>query len=282
MNNETIEYGFGAEFSAPDLRDYKINKNSLLTEFPKEFELSNMPDIKCQGVINSCTAMAVTTVAEYYSIKQHDIQELSAGFVYGNRVPPLHEKSGMNLKHTIAQFCKDGAPLQESFPFHYEVPAIITAVKNKKEKLAEEAKNFAFSTYVTVPTEQEIKTALMYGAPVIISIYWPWDVKVNKGVIHSSRLNDTKTGHCLVIYGWDERGWKVQNSWGKVWGDNGRAIWPYDYPIRNAYAIFDTENTPIDIKKPHKSKTKFGKWLVKLGNKIYSFFYWFVCIIKRR
>lgn len=35
-------------------------------------------------------------------------------------------------------------------------------------------------------------------------------------------------GHAFVIYGYNERGWLIHNSWGPEWGDRGFAVLPYD------------------------------------------------------
>ena len=77
----------------------------------------------------------------------------------------------------------------------------------------------------------------------------------------------------MVLYGWDERGWKFQNSWSAFWGDGGRAVLPYDYHINEAYCVIDEFVGDIDIRKPFKAKTKLGKFLIRCLNRIYCFFY---------
>ena len=43
----------------------------------------------------------------------------------------------------------------------------------------------------------------------------------------------------MVIYGWNKQGWKIQNSWGTSWGNQGRAILPYDTKLSEAYGVID-------------------------------------------
>ena len=277
--NEYIE-AFGAGFSDPDIRDYKIDKASLQTEFPDVFEL-DMPPVKNQGSINSCVAHSIALVAEYFNKKQHDIDnEISVGYIYGNRVPPLNTTEGMITRFAISNFCVDGAPFTAEFPLHCEVPDIINEVKAQKDNLHNQASQFRFTSYVGVSKEKEIKTALMDGNPIIIAVDWQKDMKVKDGKFNSE-WKEKSGGHAMVIYGWNEEGWLVQNSWGIFWGNLGKATWPYDYKIRESYAIIDTEDTHLDIKKPFKTSSKLGRFGVRILNKIYCFCYKIMYKIKK-
>lgn len=262
----------GAGFSKPDLRDYKIAKSSIQSSFPEEYELS-MPLVKSQGSVGSCVAHSICLVAEYFNKKQYDIDNiLSVGYIYGNRVPPLNKTEGMITRFAIANFCVDGTPLATEFPLHCEVPEIIDAVAKVKDSLHDKAAQFRFTSYVKVSKPEEIKTALMDGNPVIFAVDWYKNTKVKNGIITSPRKEKTG-GHAMVIYGWDANGWKIQNSWGANWGNGGCAIWPYEYKIREAYAIIDTEASALNIDKPHKATTKFGKWCIKIANIAYAWYY---------
>lgn len=64
-------------------------------------------------------------------------------------------------------------------------------------------------------------------------------------------------GHAVTITGWsyinNKFHWRLLNSWGNDWGDNGYAWLPEDYPwIENAYAIVDTS-----------TKMKFDDYIMK-------------------
>ena len=263
----------GAGFSRPDLRDYRIAKASLNTEFPEEFELDYMSPVKNQGSVGSCVAHAIATCAEYFNWRQHNlVAELSPGYIYGNRVPPLGTGAGMVTRDAIANFCIDGAPLLLDFPLHCEVPEIIDAVAAQKEELHPRASKSHFSAYLKVSSEREIKTALLDGCPIIIAVDWQKDMKVTNGIIQSE-WKESDGGHAMVIYGWDKNGWKVRNSWSIFWGNHGSAIWPYEYKIRELYAIIDTDDTLLDIDKPFAVKTKFGRWCIHVANRIYSVFF---------
>lgn len=264
---------FGAEMSDPDIRDYRIATASLETDFPEEFELS-MPPVKNQGSVGSCVAQSIALAAEYYNKAQYNSDDkISVGFIYGNRVPPLGKKQGMITRYAIANYCAEGAPLEKEFPLHCEVPEIIEAVEAQKDSFYESAQKYRFASYIKTATEQEIKTALMKGYPVIIAVDWQKDMYYRNGQFYSTFLYGKSGGHAMVIYGWTKNGYKVQNSWGEDWGNKGTAIWPYLYRIREAYSIIDADDTTLIIKKPFATNNKFTKFCVKLLNRFYCLWY---------
>ena len=62
----------------------------------------------------------------------------------------------------------------------------------------------------------------------------------------------------ILVYGWNEYGFLIQNSWGKDWGNNGTAILPYEYSIDSAWAISTNKNN-LNIKTSFWQK--LYKWL---------------------
>ena len=192
---------------------------------------------------------------------------MSVGYIYGNRTSSWHKDSGMITRDAIKDVCLEGDVTHELFPVNMEVPTILELVKKNKEALAPKAEPYRFTAYVKVETEKEIKTALMNGYPVVFAIQWKKQAKVKDGVL-TFNSKENAGGHCMVIYGWDSRGWKFQNSWGKSWGEGGRAVLPYDMKIREAYSIIDELVGDIEINKPHKDAGFWEKLFVKVVNYI--------------
>ena len=273
INNQTYIEAFGAVASAPDVRDYKLAASTIAASrsLPEEFELY-MPHVKNQRSVGSCVAHALSTIIEFFNSVNHDIyEEMSVGYIYGNRTNTSHKGEGMILRDAIAAVCGDGNVPYIKFPYNEEVPEIIDKFNSYQKDLNDLAKQSHFASYFKVATEAEIKTALSHNAPIAFSVAWYKDIKVKDGVITTSFKQ--KSGyHCMVIYGWDKRGWKIQNSWGSLWGKGGRAILPYTYSIGEAYGIVDDTNSSLTLERPFKVKTAFGKWLVRMVNKIYGLF----------
>lgn len=229
---------FGAVFSPEDVRDYRIACASKSSEFPEEFELS-MPAVKDQKDIGSCVAHAISTVVEYYSRYQgDDNSEMSVGYIYGNRRNTSHFEEGMITRLALASTCEYGDVSKVLFPENEEVPCAIDMFEEKVTKLFPKGYPNRFSSYYRCYSESEIKMALMKNGPVIFAIKWRSGNYVNEeGLLIEEGSIDG--GHCMVIYGWDKRGWKFQNSWGTAWGINGRAILPYSATIKESWGVVD-------------------------------------------
>lgn len=262
-----MEYkeSFGAVFSPKDFRDYR--GVCCVADFPDKFELE-MPDVKNQGAVGSCVAHSLATVIEYYNRDQANMTDkMSVGFIYGNRENSTYKGRGMVVRDAIGSVCDCGDVQEEFFKDHYEVPRIIETFEGKKDNLYSLSYPFRFSAYFALKTENDIKACLMNHQPVVFAMRWYSDIKVIEGVM-TTLLNETEQdgSHCMVIYGWNEQGWKIQNSWGTSWGDDGRAILPYNVPIQEAWGITDNiiDSEQMEIKKPFSSQ--IGSIIAKILN----------------
>ena len=198
---------------------------------------------------------------------------MSVGYIYGNRRDSVWENEGMITRDALKSLTKYGDVAHEKFPYNKEVPEIINLFENDCESLYESGTVNRIGTYFRTNTEEEIKSALMNYGPVVFSIQWYKDIKVVDGKITTSFDSDKKSGyHCMIIYGWNKDGWKIQNSWGTGWGNKGRAILPYSYPLKEAWGITDTVlDTTEDIVKP------YSRPVLKIIAKIINFFYKIFC-----
>lgn len=270
-------YIFGALSEQKDVRDYKLSPDAVASvgAFPDSFELKPCA-VKNQGTIGSCVAHALSEVVEYHDkIQNKSRKKASVGFVYGNRRNSSHKGAGMYVREALSNMVNFGDAYYTDFPENVEVPEAIDLFEERFEGLKELAYPHRFTTYVRLTSDDDIKYALMHYGPVVFSMNWYSDIKVDSSfVIHTEQKKSTSLGgHCMIIYGWDEEGWKIQNSWGSTWGNAGRAILPYDIKMREAWSVIDTIIDDDELKKPYA--TRFLKFLAKIIN-------WFLNLFNRK
>lgn len=259
---------FGAIYSPTDVRDYRIACTSKAT-FPTEFEL-DMPEVKDQGNVSSCVAHALSTVIEYFSRAQEDnYSPMSVGYIYGNRGHMFHKGEGMVTRSAIRVACEYGDIPEVLFPYNEEVPTIIDKFEEVKDEFYKRGATNRLSTYFQCFTEAEVKTALMKKAPIVIAMDWYSDMEVIDGVMHTEENEqDIVGGHCMVLYGWNEIGWKIQNSWGAEWGDEGRFILPYHVTIREFWGVTDEYTQRIKIEELENSNSELNSQIAELNSEI--------------
>lgn len=255
----------GAIFSGIDVRDYQMVCTAPIIQFPNEFELK-MVRVKSQGNIGSCVAHALSSIIEYYnSIQNNDTTEMSTGYIYGNRSTSSYRGAGMIVRDALEVARQYGDVPNKYFPYNVEVPFAITLYENNCKELFEYGFPHRISQYCRVNTSSAMKTALMAGNPVLIAMKWYTDMKVVDGVLTTS-FKGYDGAHCMFIYGWNEKGWKVQNSWGKLWGDNGTVIVPYEMNIAECWTLTDDIIEGTTVRKPFSSNV--GKCVAKFVNRV--------------
>ena len=275
---EKFIMAFGALPEKLDIRDYKLKKLSKATvaQFPETFELK-MCAVKNQGSVGSCVAHAIAETIEYHNKVQDNITEkVSIGFIYGNRRNSISKSSGMYVREALHNVCKYGDVFLADFKENKEVPDAINLFEERFDSLKEKAFPNRFSTYFRLNSDDDIKYALMNYGPVVFAMTWYKDINVKDGVITTEQKKDKADGgHCMVIYGWNEKGWLIQNSWGSFWGKSGKAILPFNIKKSEAWGITDeVSGENPDIVKP-VFNTTFLKFITKVLN-------WFGNLFRRK
>lgn len=276
MENNII-FGLGCKPPQVDLRDYTIDKKILsAASLPEVFEIDVKAEIKNQGSVGSCVAHATSTILEHHANNQF---ELSTNFIYG-----IHNKlygtegPGMYLRNgaKIAQKCGD--MLKDDCEGNTEVPKVYSIANEAylDDAKTNRAYKFRIESYCKLNNNTEIKYALINHGPVLCSVKWYSGSRVKNGILTSNFDNDYGY-HAIVIYGWNKQGFLCQNSWGKLWGDSGKFILPYNHSVREAYSFIDVDNDEElkNLNVPNPSKNKLLNALLKLVN-------WFLNLFKKK
>lgn len=271
---KVADRAFSNLISPFDVRDYKIA--TVEREFPETFALPEVT-IKNQGSTNSCVAHACSSVVEFHNKRQEGTDTVfSTEFIYGYRPAGYYVGEGMYIRDALKTLRKVGDCTKEELTGNHEYSEAIDIVEADLDELKNRAYPHRISTYAKIDTADEIKQALMDFGYVVVSMPWHKDYKLKDGV-YTYTSDENRGYHCVVIYGWDERGWLVQNSWGKGWGQKGKFVVPFDFKWREAWAVTDEIKGEGDVVRPTDNWfirtfspiiNKLANWFWKLLKKL--------------
>ena len=217
----------------PNDETYKFNNDGI----PIKVDLSDyFSSVKDQGQLGSCTAFPVSAVYEYSAMLNNNPVEISELFIYYNTRElkgNVEVDSGASILDTINSVKDNGACYEPNYPYN---------IDNFKEKPSEESyiegKHQVVEKALRVSiVEEDFKHAIANGYPVIIGLklYKSFYPKDNSGIIPYPLANEASHenhgNHALLIVGYneEEKLFKLRNSWGTDFGDNGYCYAPFDY-----------------------------------------------------
>lgn len=256
---------FGALKSPFDARDYKLVVSATET-FPDTFELFKV-SVKNQGSTQSCVAHAASSIVEYHHKKQHNEKKsFSTEFIYGLRDFGYYAGDGMYIRNALNTLRKYGDVPTTDLKGNHDWFTAWNNVGDKFDELIEKAYPHRISSYFRVYNENSVKSALMNHGYVLVGMQWHKGAKLVDGVY--TPTDKVSGGHAIIIYGWNEKGWLCQNSWGTGFGNKGRFIIPFDFKFTEMWGI--TDNITDDIIMPKRGKIR--DVLYRIYNAIVNFF----------
>ena len=246
-----------------DARDYTISADK---ELPEKYSLPAKVPVKNQGTKPTCVAHALASLVEYHNKVQNDnnYRAFSTEFIYGTRDIGYYVGDGMAIRDALKTIQKYGDPYKTDCPGNNDVAKAMETINAKVDAYRELAYPHRISTYYKVNNEDEIKTALYKHGPVVVSMN-TYEGATIENDIYTYDKNAKSGRHCVLLYGWDERGWLVQNSWGTLYAGDGRFVIPYDYKFNEAWGVTDDINSPeVNVKK----RNAFTNFIYKVYNAI--------------
>ncbi len=290
--------GLGLIPSGLDMRDFLYMTANDYFPDSFSFDLSKFK-VHDQGAYQNCATHALSALIEIVL----KCKAISFPWYYGNRRHSDYKGEGTEIRGLLKAAQKEGGLFFESYPFEAEVSKVIENFEEKYDRFKDEAIKIRISNYYRCNSINTVKQSLLNGFPVLIgTVIFKSFYEISKENlimpeprITNNSLEPMAGGHMMLIVGYNSQGFKVLNSWGEDFGDNGIFIMPYSIfdwsekhsfpiPLFDAWAIdgiiSDNEDNTIKKQKDGWYK-KDNKWRyrengedVKGWKKVNNIFYY--------
>lgn len=203
-------------------------QHAILPEKLSDIEIANQADpYSCTGF-----ALAAAINKELRAAKQTKDQRVSAAMIYAlatqndEFVDDL--PGGSSLRGAIKGLYHFGVCLENTAPYTGYDPGWHLTIKSAKE-----ARNFTLGAYYRLnPVLTDYQLAIQEAGAVVVSAHIHAGWKRGARPVKRLSFKPGRIGaHAFALVGYDDRGFILQNSWGKDWGEwkgrKGHAHWSY-------------------------------------------------------
>ncbi|MBZ9630098.1 C1 family peptidase [Salegentibacter sp. LM13S] len=216
---------------------YNIDTENLLEglilpdTLPAAFDLSeNLPPVGDQGELGSCVSWATSYYMKSYQEKIESDLPYSEATIFSpsytyNQLTD-EDCGGTSIPETLSLIEDQGVAVLELFPY-----TATECESQPDEAVIEAAAEARISDFKSLSGENmlaEMKTLITQQQPVIIgAVLSPEFGKTDSFGLSAYRTHtvdyDDVTCHAMLVIGFDDEvsAFKVVNSWGEAWGDNG-------------------------------------------------------------
>lgn len=181
-----------------------------------KFKVGGMPPVMNQGGTPRCVSFSISTVKNWQDRREFghffDFNEIRFANLIGTT------SAGAFMSVGLARARDYGYPVVDSG----------------------NASRHQIASYWSIPvTTYELKRAISTYGPILVISPWyqSWNYPRANGQLPAP--NYIIGGHAFVLYGWDDRGFRLRNSWGTGWGLSGDAFLRYSQ-ISVLYGAFVT------------------------------------------
>jgi len=244
------QYQLSAVPDIPDFRDFIYQP--ALVQLKSHIKRPAKLQILDQGSEGACTGFGLAAVINLLNRQRSRHYQVSPRMIYemakrhdewpGERYP------GSSCHGAIKGWYAMGVCQEKHWPYKPN-PGELTI------KRAKQARENTLGAYYRLQHRiSDFHTALNEVGAIFASarVHAGWNGKAVKNGIIPIKA-DPLGGHAFAIVGYNNRGFLVQNSWGRDWGTNGVALWHYEdwqENIRDAWVIRMALPTPQIWHKP--------------------------------
>jgi cathepsin L len=101
-----------------------------------------------------------------------------------------------------------------------------------------------------MPTVEQLKSALVEHGPLAATVKVDYCFSIYKSGVFNGQ-NNSSVNHVVMLVGWDDAkgAWRVKNSWGKEWGEDGYAWIKYGSNNIGLFAAW-IQPSPVNAEMP--------------------------------
>lgn len=211
-------------------------------------QTKQFPAIYDQQTLGSCTANALCCAYAFDSLNGHTSDskivpyEPSRLYLYYKEREKEHDipdDNGAVISDGIDVLQNKGVCSESKWP--YDISKFADKPTDECDKEALEHK--LLLSKAVKQTQQDIESCINAGFPIVFGFVVYQDIEnlsSSNGYILPMPKDGEQPlgGHAVVIVGYDsdKKLFKIRNSWGSTWGDNGHFYIPYDYILNQDLA----------------------------------------------
>ncbi len=237
--------GYGWLPQLPDIRDARLALPAVRS-LPASVDLSTLPDmppVYDQGQLGSCTANAIGAAVDFQNHRQDQkwLTPSRLWIYYQERVieGTVSQDSGAQIRDGMKAVAKLGVCPETDWPYDIATFADKPPRKDYKDALKDRV-----VTYESAPQELfGLKSVLASGLPVVFgfTVYESFEGEqvAKTGIMPMPSPSEAVVGgHAVLMVGYDDAHdrFKVRNSWGTSWGQEGYFEMPYPYATNTKLA----------------------------------------------
>jgi len=231
---ENFQFGTGGGGFCYGYGDPDANVSDIVLPLivPIEYDISKyLPEVRSQGKQGSCVAWAagyyLKSFQENYEDEQNEINsfdnEMSPAYIY-NQIKVTDCSGGSVIQHALDTIVSQGIVDWELML--YNENECDTQPDKAQKDLAESNK---IENYFYLDPEMvfdQTKAALLMNQPVVIAVTIDrsyFGARDENGEFIYRKFKSGDGGHAMLVVGYDDErnAFKVVNSWGKAWGNEG-------------------------------------------------------------
>jgi C1A family cysteine protease len=255
----------------PDQRDLMyLEFFKPVKDLPTKVDLTDKFTVTVydQGQLGSCTANAIAGAIQYLDrVTEHsDPIVPSRLFIYYNERDmegSVDYDSGAYIRDGIKSVAKLGTCTEDHWP--YDISKFTLRPPDSAYALA--AKDRVAKYYRVGHTLQAMLNCIATGFPFVfgISVYDSFMNASNGDVPMPKKTESLLGGHAMLVVGYDEtsKRFKIRNSWGPGWGDQGYGTLPFAY-LENYHLGADYWTIRGDLAVPTEEAPKAEKVATKV------------------